>query len=159
MKCKFAIPKNEAKLHNKNMENNFAEFLTLLRKRAGFNQSEFAEEVGVSVDTVRRWEGGTQEPRLGELRNIAKVLDMSIGQLTDDTEADKEISDVNVKSVKIRKKNYAKTSGKLIVLQQGNTRIEIPATERGYSILERKLNDVDLSEFSAMHKDLVTSGA
>ena len=142
------------------MKSEFAEFLTLLRKRAGFNQADFADEVGVSVDTVRRWEGGTQEPRLGELKNIAKSLGVSIGQLTDDTTANlSDNLEKDVKTVRVRKKNSSSRNiGKLIVLQQGNTRIEIPATERGYSILEKKLNDVDLGEFSVVRGDLVPAG-
>ena len=143
------------------MKSEFAEILTLLRKRAGFNQADFADEVGVSVDTVRRWEGGTQEPRLGELKNIAKALDVSIGQLADDTTASlPDNVEQDVKTVRVRKKKSSTGNmGKLIVLQQGNTRIEIPATERGYSILEKKLNDVDLGEFSIARGDLVVAGA
>ena len=140
------------------MKSEFAEFLTLLRKRAGFNQVDFADEVGVSVDTVRRWEGGTQEPRLGELRNIAKALGVSVGQLTDDnTENLPDNLGAEVKNVRVHRKTSVagRGLGKQIVLQQGNTRIEIPATERGYSILEKKLNDVDLGDFLAMRKDLV----
>lgn len=57
--------------------NTFAKRLSKLRKCAGFKQEDFANEVGVSVDTVRRWEGEKQEPRLGELRLIAKVLDFN----------------------------------------------------------------------------------
>ncbi len=143
------------------MKSEFAEILTLLRKRAGFNQADFADEVGVSVDTVRRWEGGTQEPRLGELKNIAKALGVSIGQLADDTTANlPDNLEPDVKTVRVRKKKSSTGNmGKLIVLQQGNTRIEIPATERGYSILEKKLNDVDLGEFSIARGDLVVAGA
>ena len=138
------------------MKSEFAEFLTLLRKRAGFNQTDFADEVGVSVDTVRRWEGGTQEPRLGELKNIAKALGVSIGQLADDTTANlPDNLEANVKTVRVRKKNSSSGNmGKLIVLQQGNTRIEIPATERGYSILEKKLNNVELGEIAVTNSDL-----
>ncbi len=49
--CGFAISKNHAKLHNFFMDT-FAERLSKLRKRAGFKQEDFAEKVGVSVDTV-----------------------------------------------------------------------------------------------------------
>ena len=136
------------------MENKFSEVLTILRKRAGISQADFADEVGVSVDTVRRWEGGTQEPRLGELRNISEALGMSIGQLTDDI-AVENLKDNNVKHSRVRKKNV--NTGKLIVLQQGNTRIEIPATERGYSLLEKKLNNVGLGEIAIAREDLAVA--
>ncbi|MBR2208971.1 MAG: helix-turn-helix domain-containing protein [Synergistaceae bacterium] len=133
----------------------FGERIKIFRK-GHFSQAELAEEVGVSVDTMRRWEGGTQEPRLGELRNIAKALGVSIGQLTDDNSANlPDNLEANVKTVRVRKKNSSSGNmGKLIVLQQGNTRIEIPATERGYSILEKKLNNVELGEIAVTNSDL-----
>ena len=59
----------------------FAERLSKLRKRIGYNQDYFASEVGVSIDTVRRWEGGKQEPRLSDLISIAQVLGTSINEL------------------------------------------------------------------------------
>ena len=133
------------------MKTNFAEYLTALRKRAGFNQIDFAEEVGVSVDTVRRWEGGTQEPRLGELQEIAKTLGMSIEQLVGD-ESVKELG--NVRNVKVRKRN----ASQFIVIQQGKTRIEIPATKEGYSIIGEKLRTVDLGDISVSDTDLAVVG-
>lgn len=47
------------------------------RKFYRLNQFELAELVGVSVDTVRRWEAGIREPRSGELAIIAEVLNIS----------------------------------------------------------------------------------
>ena len=137
------------------MENKFSEVLTILRKRAGISQADFADEVGVSVDTVRRWEGGTQEPRLGELRNISEALGMSIGQLTDNVVVENINREGDMKRARLRKKNV--NTGKLIVLQQGNTRIEIPATERGYSLLEKKLNNVGVGEIAIAPEELAVA--
>ena len=61
--------------------NTFAERLVVLRKRAGFKQEDLASEVGVSIDTIRRWEGEKQEPRLGELIRIADALGVRINEL------------------------------------------------------------------------------
>ena len=44
------------------------------RKAAGLYQEELARRVGVSVDTVRRWESGAREPRASDLQSLARVL-------------------------------------------------------------------------------------
>jgi DNA-binding transcriptional regulator YiaG len=33
--------------------------ITILRKQHGFTQERFAREIGVSINTVRKWEYGT----------------------------------------------------------------------------------------------------
>lgn len=121
----------------------FAERLSKLRKRAGFKQEDFADEVGVSVDTVRRWEGEKQEPRLGELRLIAKVLGTSINEIAgDNTENISEPT--QEKQVKTRSQRNTKKN--MIVIQQGNTRLEFPATPQGYAIIRDKLREVSLNQ-------------
>lgn len=125
----------------------FAERLTTLRKRAGYKQEDFADEVGVSVDTVRRWEGEKQEPRLGELRLIAKVLRTSINELagesTDNT--------ASVIQEKVSKPKLQRNTRKgIIVIQQGNTRLEIPATTQGYAILRDKLKEVSINQDASL---------
>ena len=52
-----------------------------LRKRRGLNQFELSEEVGVSVDSVRRWESNRQFPRADELGNLASVLKVTVDEL------------------------------------------------------------------------------
>ena len=132
--------------------NTFAENLITMRKRAGFTQEDFANMIGVSIDTVRRWEGEKQEPRLKELKLISKTLRTSIAELVGDSD---EITDSekiqllsaqvkeseNVTSQTPKKKNR---KNQLIIIQHGNTRVEIPATEEGYSILREKLKEVNL---------------
>lgn len=122
--------------------NTFAERLATLRKRAGYNQDDFASEVGVSVDTVRRWEGEKQEPRLGELRNIAKVLDIDINELIGN-DNEMIIDTKQEKSIKTRLPRNNK--GRTIIIQQGNIRVEIPATSQGYAILKEKLKEVSMN--------------
>jgi transcriptional regulator with XRE-family HTH domain len=48
------------------------------RKQKGLKQTELAEMIGVSVDSVRRWEQGKREPRASELEKIADILDTSV---------------------------------------------------------------------------------
>ena len=137
--------------------NTFAENLITMRKRAGFTQENFADTIGVSIDTVRRWEGEKQEPRLKELKLISKTLRTSIEELVGNndeiTESEKiqpakstqDINSENVISQIPKKKNHR---NQLIIIQHGNTRVEIPATEEGYSILREKLKEVNLDSFN-----------
>lgn len=48
-----------------------------LRKSAGMGQQEIASRVGVSVDTVRRWEAGRYVPRTDELVRLAFALKLT----------------------------------------------------------------------------------
>ena len=57
------------------------ETLKNLRKNNGLNQYELAEATKVSVDTVRRWEKGTQVPRADELVRLAKALNVTEAEL------------------------------------------------------------------------------
>ena len=60
-----------------------------LRKNQGLNQFELAELVGVSVDTVRRWEGNKQFPRADELVRLASTLKISVDELLNGPQEDK----------------------------------------------------------------------
>ena len=51
------------------------------RRHCGLTQAEFGELVKVSIDTVRRWETGKQEPRAWELQCIAEILRTSVDEL------------------------------------------------------------------------------
>ena len=122
----------------------FAERLTKLRKRAGYRQEDFATALRVSIDTVRRWEGEKQEPRLGDLRNISKLLGTPIDELVGEEVEEPLIEATPEKSIK---PHVPKSSKKgTIVIQQGNTRLEIPATSQGYAILREKLKEVSLNQ-------------
>ena len=121
----------------------FAERLATLRKRAGYKQEDFAHEIGVSVDTVRRWEGERQEPRLGELKLISQVLGMPISKLVGD-ETENKTDIMQEKANKPRPSRMNKKSS--IIIQQGNTRLEIPATAQGYAILREKLKEVSINQ-------------
>ena len=125
--------------------NTFAERLAILRKRAGIKQEDLAAEVDVSIDSIRRWEGGKQEPRLSELKRLANVLGVHINELVgEDTETTTEITQERV--MKPRQSKPQKKG--MIVIQQGNTNIEFPATPQGYAILKEKLKEVSINQFA-----------
>ena len=131
----------------------FAERLVKLRKRAGLNQDDLADEIGVSVDSIRRWEGEKQEPRLSELKRIAHVLGTTISELAgEDTEYTNETTQTRVVKPHQSRRNKGNKEG-IIVLQQGSTRVEIPATSQGYAILKEKLKTVSIASEPLLHME------
>lgn len=52
-----------------------------LRRAKGLKQWEVARLCGVSPDTYRRWEWGTQEPRVTHLVTLAAVFDVELEEL------------------------------------------------------------------------------
>jgi len=44
-------------------------------------QMQLAEIIGVSVDSIRRYEAGTREPRLSELKKMSEIFDCTIDDL------------------------------------------------------------------------------
>ena len=59
----------------------FGQVLKLLREEKRLKQKEFAEKLGVSDSTYRGWEAEGKEPRYVVLCKIAKVLNVTVGQL------------------------------------------------------------------------------
>ena len=49
-------------------------YVRRVRRRLGFSQSEFAERIDVSLDTIRNWEQGKRCPT-GAAKALLKVLD------------------------------------------------------------------------------------
>ena len=61
-----------------------ADKLKEARKNAGLTQVELAEKLCVSRQAITKWESGNGIPDVENLKNIAKVLDISIDFLLDD---------------------------------------------------------------------------
>ncbi|MBR0232757.1 MAG: helix-turn-helix transcriptional regulator, partial [Synergistaceae bacterium] len=64
----------------------FSDMIARLRKEKGLNQKEFAKKLGVSVDSVRRWEQGKRSPDVEKLSDIAKVLGTTVSYILGETE-------------------------------------------------------------------------
>ena len=67
------------------MPDNFGNRLKQLRKSKGLNQTQLAEILGVHEITVRRWELGQREPRLEDIKALAKALGVSEADLLNDS--------------------------------------------------------------------------
>lgn len=57
--------------------------LSRLRKQRGYTQSTLAEAMGVEQPTIQRWEKGKREPNIGQLIELARVLNVEPGTLID----------------------------------------------------------------------------
>lgn len=60
---------------------NFPDRLAALRKQKGLTQQALADQVGVHVIQIRRYEGGKTQPALDVIRNLAVALGVSADTL------------------------------------------------------------------------------
>jgi transcriptional regulator with XRE-family HTH domain len=63
----------------------FSEKLILLRKRKGMTQEEFSRAVGVSRQSVYKWESGQSYPEAAKLLEIRRLFGVSIDHLLDES--------------------------------------------------------------------------
>ena len=68
--------------------NHFGERLKFLRKAVGITQQELADQLGVHLQTVSKWERGISEPDFSLLGDIASVLGVTLERLIGVDEAD-----------------------------------------------------------------------
>jgi transcriptional regulator with XRE-family HTH domain len=59
----------------------FGETLKLRREERGLDQSELAERLGVTQQSISRWEHGQALPRPQRVRQLAEELGLDVGRL------------------------------------------------------------------------------
>ena len=64
----------------------FSEKLMNLRKSKGWSQDEFAQQIGVTRQTVSKWELDQTVPDMNKLIEISKVFGISLDELVNDIE-------------------------------------------------------------------------
>lgn len=75
----------------------FNENLIKLRKEKGMTQEELAFKIGVSRQSVSKWETGDCEPDISKLKELGKIFNVSIDYLL--SEDDEQIKEAEVKVV------------------------------------------------------------
>lgn len=60
------------------------------RKEKNLTQEQLAEKLGVSNKTISKWENGKCMPDYGIILNLCKELDISISELMDGKDAEKD---------------------------------------------------------------------
>ena len=61
--------------------NSFSNNLKRMREKAQITQTELAEKIGVTAQTIWRWEHGTREPSIEIIKKIAHMLNCSEADL------------------------------------------------------------------------------
>ena len=74
------------------------EKIIICRKQKGYSQEDLANLLGVSRQSVSKWETGESMPDITKLASIAKVFDVTTDWLLSEDEVVKEEKDVNRKS-------------------------------------------------------------
>lgn len=116
----------------------FSKRLKRLRKGRGLTQKELAEQIEVSVDSVRRWEWGHRFPDVEDLSRLAKVLKTTVSYLSGETD-----DEFPLERVSVGKKDDTSfierlvKSTSMVVYDTGNERMLIPATKEGFDFIER----------------------
>lgn len=64
--------------------------ISSLRRKQGWSQEQFAERVGVSRQTVSKWETGTSVPELEKLVAISRCFGVTVDQLLGSCSAEQE---------------------------------------------------------------------
>ena len=62
----------------------FCEKLTDLRRRSGMSQEQLADRLGVTRQSVSKWESGTAMPELVKLISLSEIFDVSVDYLVKD---------------------------------------------------------------------------
>ena len=78
-----------------------------LRKKGGLSQEELAEKVGVARQTISKWELGETSPDLRQAKELSKIFNVSLDELTDN-----DIKDVLVEKTS----NTEKLAGLILKL-------------------------------------------
>lgn len=112
----------------------FNEKLFTLRKLAGYSQEEFAEIIGVSRQTVSKWETEFMKPETDKLIQISKLYAVSLDELlidendissrskyTADNENREKIVEIISEDTKQIEKNDKGIKSKLFIIAMGLT--------------------------------------
>ena len=87
----------------------FGKKMMKLRKKNGLSQEELAEKVGVARQTISKWELGETAPDLKQSKNLSKIFNVSLDELTDN-----DIKDVLVEKTS----NTEKLTGIILKLMK-----------------------------------------
>lgn len=88
----------------------FGDNLRKLRKLKKISQEELAEKVGVSRQSVSKWETGDAYPEMNNILELCKIFKCNIGELVNDNMIDLDSLDEDVKMsiVKLKKEEQTK---------------------------------------------------
>ena len=108
--------------------------IRLHRKHAGLTQIEFAEKLGVSIATLRRWEAGETAPTGTRIMEIASLLGISADELISDSD--------NTENAGVSMIYPSHENNGMLVYEGEGTRIELPPTDKGYELFNKLIENM-----------------
>ena len=109
------------------------------RKKAGFSQEEVAEKLGISRQTISKWETNETIPNIYESKQLAQLYNLSLDELLDFYLKEIEEAIKNSNPAKEEKINWTNAWGKK------------------YPILIEYHNKVDIKKYSYQLRELLNS--
>lgn len=75
------LDRTDSKLEAEEVENKTGQFIARRRKAIGLTQKELAEQLGVTNKAVSKWETGGGMPDVSVLKDLSRVLEVSVDEL------------------------------------------------------------------------------
>lgn len=95
----------------------FNEKLVYLRKKNGMTQENLAFKLGISRQSVSKWENGETEPELSKLKEIANIFCVSFNYLLDDSFQENDLNEQsNIEVVKTKGKDVNTIVPNILIL-------------------------------------------
>ena len=110
--------------------------IRMLRKKAKYTQIQFAEKLGVSIATLRRWEAGETTPNGTRIIELANLLGVAPDEIVADGDAQPITSPARLLLPASERSNG------MLVFEGEGTRIELPPTERGYELFSKLVENL-----------------
>ena len=122
-----------------------------LRKEKGLTQEQLSEIMGVSLQTVRRWEWGETVPNTKLLSELAEALGTTPEDLLHSNNAERSSApNIRVGPTQSKASQETNTGMAVLTLETGR-KVEVPATPEGFAFLK------DLFAMSLTHTPAVTA--
>lgn len=103
--------------------------IRMYRKKAGLTQIDLASDIGVSIATLRRWEAGETGPSAHKIAELARALKVTP-------------EDIVTPRSEASGKTAATVSNGMLIFQNGDTRVELPPTDKGYDIFNQLVSNM-----------------
>ncbi len=62
-------------------QNKIGKFISISRKKKGFTQKQLAEELGISINAVSKWERGLNLPDASFMQELCTILGITLNEL------------------------------------------------------------------------------
>ena len=114
-----------------------AKNIRTFRKREGMTQIDLANALGISIATLRRWEAGETGPTATGIAELSRVLGVPATDIIADSRNDPKTNSLTSSSG---------SSEGMLVFENGDLRVELPPTDKGYEIFNKLVEKYYISK-------------